>query len=101
MYCEVETIGIATMKVHYVMKLYPFLEICNTCELLVRKGICFFQQFKCEACDAKQTMAEENHLYMNGVCEECGHKTNLVKSGCNYLAIATIQGVQQNVERRD
>jgi hypothetical protein len=43
-----------------------------------------FQQFKCAACGAKQTMDDPNVLYTAGKCEECGAITNLRKYGCNY-----------------
>jgi hypothetical protein len=84
------------------MKLYPFDEVAqavaeildgtSTAEsFLSLKAVAgddpwieVFQQFKCAACGAKQTMDDPNVLYTAGKCEECGAITNLRKYGCNY-----------------
>jgi len=54
----------------------------------IRSGrMTFFQKFTCDQCFARITMDEPNKLFVLGRCDECGHFTDLVKNGCNYLAV--------------
>lgn len=78
------------------MRLYPFLEIISTCELLIQKNTTVFQQWLCQHCGTKQTMADPNHFYTNGKCEECGKITNIVANGCNYMAVMEFDGRKNN-----
>ena len=75
------------MKKH-VMKLHPWNEIVASVGPLIEKGMHIHQQFNCEKCGAKQTMDVPDTLYTSGTCEECGHETNIVKNGCNYMVHA-------------
>lgn len=59
-----------------------------------------FQQFQCAKCKAKQTMPDPNILYQTGKCEECGHVTNIMKDGCNYMATFTRPTAPQTSNRQ-
>jgi transcription elongation factor Elf1 len=69
------------------MRLYPFDEVAIDAEERVRAGHTIHQQFECEHCGVKQTMAEENQMFTTGKCEECGGITNIRSKGCNYLLV--------------
>jgi hypothetical protein len=84
----------------HVMKLYPWNEIVEAVGALVDKGIQIHQQFNCEKCGAKQTMDQPDTLFTSGICEECGHETNIVRNGCNYMVHAqTPQAVDALLKR--
>ena len=67
---------------------FPFQECADEAERLVTKhGALVFQKFSCDKCGSRQTIAEANKFYTSGKCEECGHVTDIVKRGCNYLVM--------------
>lgn len=72
------------------MNLYPFLEIVDTCNALIKKGTACFQQWQCTHCKTKQTMPNPNVFYTKGICEECKGVTNIVETGHNYMAVMEI-----------
>lgn len=55
----------------------------------VQKGNKIHQKFWCANCGVAQYIEKENVFYAAGKCEECGHVSDLIKDGCNYLLIAT------------
>lgn len=79
------------MTKKHVMRLHPWPEVVAAVDDLVEKGVEIHQQFNCEKCGAKQTMEEPDKLFTSGICEECGHETDIVKNGCNYMVHATGQ----------
>ena len=70
------------------MNVYPLDEVTKGAEERMRAGWTIYQQFNCGKCGIKQTIAEANLFFTSGKCEECGHVTDLVKAGCNYMAIS-------------
>lgn len=73
------------MKQKHVMKLYPWKEILDAADGLAKQGVDVYQQFNCSGCGTKQTMEHANVFHPSGICEECGHETNIVKDGMNYM----------------
>jgi hypothetical protein len=73
------------------MKLYPFYPTANAAFKLVNQGMHIYQQFNCGKCGAKQTMDAPDCFYKRGICEECGHETDIEKDGCNYMVHAIIK----------
>jgi hypothetical protein len=67
------------------MKLHPFDECVAAATKLIEQGADVYQQFNCNNCGAKQTMAIPNAFYIEGQCEECNAITNIKKLGCNYM----------------
>ena len=67
------------------MKLHPWNECCAQAKEYMDNGFKVFQQFNCGRCGVKQTMDNANVFYTRGRCEECGHETDIVKDGCNYM----------------
>lgn len=67
------------------MKVYPFDEVCEKANTMVAQGWRFYQQWNCEHCGVKQTMAAPNTMFMRGKCEECGDVIDIAKHGCNYM----------------
>jgi hypothetical protein len=76
------------MTRRHVMKLHPWNDVVASAGDLINKGLHVYQQFNCEKCGAKQTMDVPDKLYISGICEECGHETDIVKNGCNYMVHA-------------
>ena len=68
---------------------YPFWDVARYLErqLNADPRFSFHQKFTCGQCGARQAMEERNKFHKKGICEICGHTTNLVVSGCNYIAI--------------
>jgi len=69
------------------MKLHPFDEVAKTAFEQMQKGATIFQQFNCAKCGTKQTMAEKNRFFTRGICEECGHETDIRHDGCNVMVM--------------
>ena len=71
----------------HVMKVHPFYEVAKAAEAEVVAGNTVHQQFNCAKCGVKQTMEDKNKFFMTGRCEECGHVSDLVADGCNFMVI--------------
>jgi uncharacterized Zn finger protein len=70
---------------------------------LIGMGAQVFQKFTCEKCGSRQTIMTPNTFYATGQCEECGHITDIVKRGCNYMVHASGEAavaVQREMARR-
>jgi hypothetical protein len=67
------------------MKLFPFWECATEAHKHAQAGRNVYQQFNCAKCGTKQTMETANSFHKLGICEECGHETNIEKDGCNYM----------------
>ena len=72
------------------MKLHPFDECVAQAATYMERGATVHQQFNCARCGTKQTMDMPNKFYTSGVCEECGHETDIRKNGCNYSVMLAI-----------
>ena len=70
---------------------FPFYEVAAACERHVMEGDVIHQKFTCQGCGARQTMEEENRLFMTGTCEKCNYITDIVAQGCNYLLIKRLK----------
>jgi predicted RNA-binding Zn-ribbon protein involved in translation (DUF1610 family) len=68
-------------------KNHPFHEVCRTADERIKEGHTVFQKFTCAQCGERQTMPDANKFYTLGICEECGHTTDIVRDGCNYMLI--------------
>jgi len=66
---------------------HDFDGVLRSVENLIRRGDTIYQKWTCEHCGSRQTMAEPNKLYYQGVCEECKQTTSIKDNGCNYLLI--------------
>lgn len=71
------------------MKLHPFYQVVAEAGKLADQGFEVHEQFNCAKCGTKQTMDEANTFFTKGICEECGHVTDIEKDGCNFLLIKT------------
>jgi hypothetical protein len=69
------------------MKLHPFEESVKLALKVIREGATVYQQFNCSGCGQKQTVDVPNKMYEEGICEECGHVTNIKHDGCNFAVI--------------
>lgn len=67
----------------------PFYEVAKECDGLIAEGGTVFQKFTCEACRARQTMTVSNVLFTSGKCDECGYITDLKKTGCGFMLVAS------------
>jgi len=68
---------------------YPLQECAKAADRLVKAGATVYQKFTCQNCKARQTIDEPNRFYMSASCQECGHVTDITKSGCNYMVHAS------------
>lgn len=64
---------------------YPIEECAKTAESLIADGATIYQKWTCLGCGERKTMVEPDVFFTQGKCEECGHVTDLTKTGCNYL----------------
>lgn len=69
------------------MKLFPIREAWAGAKAYMDEGFEIYQQFECENCKTKQTMDVADKFYTHGTCQECKHITNIMRNGCNYMAI--------------
>ena len=69
------------------MKLCSFHECAMTANAEIEKGATIYQKFQCEKCGTPQHMETPNAFYTFGKCEECGHVTDILNNGCNYLLV--------------
>ena len=69
------------------VNLHPFADSHAAAVDVMRRGGKIFQQFLCGQCGTKQTMEHANRWYASGLCEECGHETNLREAGCNFMVV--------------
>jgi hypothetical protein len=69
------------------MNLHPINDVLIKAQRVLNDGGSFHQQFLCSNCGVKQTMAEPNRMFSEGICEACGAVTDIMKNGCNLLAI--------------
>jgi len=72
------------------MKLHPFDEVAKTAFEKMQQGATIWQQFNCAKCGIKQTMAEANRFFTRGICEECGHETDIKRNGCNVMVALNV-----------
>ena len=66
------------------MKLHPFNDCVRAATPMMESGASVYQQFTCASCRKKQTMDLPNTFFEKGICEECGHETDIKADGCNY-----------------
>lgn len=66
---------------------YPWNEILEAMHERIAAGYDFYQKFSCEKCGQRLTMPEKNIMYEHGICDQCGHETDIKARGCNYKLI--------------
>jgi hypothetical protein len=66
---------------------YPLHEILTEADRLIGEGWMLFQKFSCDKCMARLTMDAPNTFWTEASCDKCGHVTNIMKTGCNYMAV--------------
>lgn len=66
---------------------HPFFEVAEQALAMMNEGHTVHQKFTCCRCGTRQTIGEANKFFTKGQCEECGAITNIVASGCNYVAM--------------
>jgi hypothetical protein len=69
---------------------HPFFEVAAAAAATMREGFTIHQKFTCFRCRARQTMAIPNVFFHEGKCAECGAVTNILVTGCNYVAMAGV-----------
>ena len=67
------------------MKLHPWNDVVKQGVEYIEQGFKLHQQFNCARCGAKQTMDTPNVFFEHGICEKCGHETDIKKDGHNYM----------------
>jgi hypothetical protein len=68
---------------------FPIKECKEATEPMIANGVTVFQKFTCASCGKRNTVGEPNVFY--SVCQcECGHTTNIEKSGCNYVLVMQV-----------
>jgi hypothetical protein len=78
---------------------YPFYEVAEKAGELIRAGADVYQKFTCQKCGNRLTMEEPNIFYREGSCDNCGHITDIEKTGCNYLVHLGV-GTTRNKENK-
>lgn len=70
---------------------YPFTEIALAVEEHAKMGHRCYQKFTCDNCGERLGIDTPNIMHTKGICEKCGHITDIVAKGCNYLLIMEIK----------
>jgi hypothetical protein len=70
------------------MNLYPLPECVERANKMVQEGWWTYQKFTCAHCKAVNTIDYPNVFYKKGRCQDCNAVTDLMKDGCNYMAVA-------------
>lgn len=70
---------------------HPFFEVAAEAKKHIDAGNTVWQKFTCTGCGSRQTMEEPNKFFTTGQCEECGHVTDIVATGCNYLLLKRLR----------
>jgi len=65
-------------------KNFPLKECMRIAGSVVADGWTIHQKFTCSNCGSRQRVTEANVFIATGTCEECGAKTDIRKTGCNY-----------------
>jgi hypothetical protein len=66
---------------------HPFAEVARNADRQIQAGWTIFQKFTCQGCGSRQTINRPNSFYTVGQCEECNQFTDIVKHGCNFVAM--------------
>jgi transposase len=66
---------------------FPFYEVVEAAKKFAEAGVQVHQKFTCAKCGTRQTIDTPNAFHTHGKCEECGHVTDIVASGCNYMLV--------------
>jgi len=56
-------------------------------------GAAFYQKWTCGKCKKRVTGNTPNKLFIAGHCEDCGHITDIRKTGCNYQVHVAVGGL--------
>jgi len=75
-------------------KNFPLKECDKELQRIKREcpNMAFYQKWTCGGCHKRITGNTPNALFVQGICEECGHTTDLRKTGCNYAVHMVIGG---------
>lgn len=81
---------------------FPLIEVEETAKDVIAKGGFIYQKWTCAGCGERVTGNVKNALFIKGHHEECGHVTDLLVTGCNYVAFmpANARSVQQSTETK-
>jgi len=69
----------------------PAYELIQRAEKATEMGAIVFFKFTCENCGTRQGFDVPNTFYKEGVCEECGHVTEIRKGGFLLMFPGVIQ----------
>jgi hypothetical protein len=66
---------------------YPIEDCAKALERVLAQhpGTVFHQKWTCARCGERVTAGEPNKLFTSARHEDCGHVTDITKTGCNYL----------------
>lgn len=64
----------------------PFLEVETVARKIVDDGGVLYQQWTCGGCRERVTGNIKNFLAVSGHCEKCNHTTDLLETGCGFVA---------------
>lgn len=64
---------------------FPLSEIIPAVDKLVAEGWDVYQKWTCEGCGDRVTATNPNTITTHGYHDDCGHTTDITKTGCNYL----------------
>lgn len=71
---------------------HPILECEETAKRIIARGGTVYQKWSCGGCGSRITANNPNTFTIKGHCEDCGHVTDILATGCNYLAVIPVPG---------
>lgn len=66
---------------------HPFDSVVRQAQAEIAKGNWVCQKFTCSKCGNRLTINEANVFHSHGHCDACGHVTNVLATGCNFLLL--------------
>lgn len=72
------------------MKDFPLIEVEETANRIIADGGFVFQKWTCGGCGQRITANDRNVFTLKGHCEECDFTTDLLVTGCNYVAFMPV-----------
>lgn len=63
----------------------PLPEVVSQCRKLIADGGIIFQKWTCGKCGARVQANTPNQITEKGHHEECGHISDLTKTGCGFI----------------
>jgi len=67
---------------------HPLDEVLRDADERIAAGWTVYQKFTCAGCGSRLTIETPNVFHKLGTCDKCDAVTDIVKTGCNFMAVS-------------